>query len=319
MTKVGVGGTFNVLHRGHRRLLDVAMENGDLVAVGLMSDAYCERNKAVALPYERREAAVRAYLEGRGAVFTIAPIDEREGTAPSDPGLDVLVVSQETEAAGKGINALRQRNGLRPVRIVTVPYVLADDYRPISSSRVLSGEIDQEGRLLRPLRVNVGSLNPVKLAAARNVVQRFHSLLEVSAVAVPRRVGEQPWGQEAEEGAIARARECLGSADLGIGIEAGVWERADGLYDVQYCAVIDAMGRVSIGHGMGFRYPPALAALVRQGLSVGDACAQLFKEGDQGAGMGAIGILTNGVIDRQALTEQAVLAAMVPRIRKELY
>jgi inosine/xanthosine triphosphatase len=138
-------------------------------------------------------------------------------------------------------------------------------------------------------------------------------------VEVADKVAEQPWGKEAEQGAVARARACLGQGDLGIGIEAGVFEREDGLYDVQYCAVVDAMGRVSIGHGMGFRYPPSLAERVRQGQSVGAACAQLFEEGDQGSGMGAIGILTKGVLDREALTEQAVLAAMVPRIRKELY
>ena len=88
---------------------------------------------------------------------------------------------------------------------------------------------------------------------------------------------------------------------------------------MQHCAIVDGTGWVTKGHGMGFRYPPAIAELVRGGMTVGDACAQLFEEGDQGSGKGAIGILTNGALDRKALTEQAVLAAMVPRIRKELY
>jgi len=317
--KVGVGGTFNVLHRGHRRLLDAAIGSGDLLAVGLMSDDYCRRNKAVTLPYAEREKALREYLEKREARFTVVPLDEKEGSAPSDPGLDVLVVSQETQALGPKINDTRLRNGLPPVRLVVVPYVLADDFRPISSTRVLSGEIDTDGRLLRPLMVNVGSLNPIKVAAVREVLTRFHPQMTVNAVDVPRTVGEQPWGREAEKGAEARARECLGDGDLGVGIEAGVLEREDGLYDVQHCAIVDARGWMTKGHGMGFRYPPAVADLVRHGMTVGDACAQLFEEGDQGSGKGAIGILTNGVLDRKQLTEQTVLAAMVPRIRKELY
>jgi inosine/xanthosine triphosphatase len=214
---------------------------------------------------------------------------------------------------------MRLRNGLRPLRIIVVPYVLAEDYRPISSTRVLQGEIDAEGRLRRPLLVNVGSHNPVKVAAVREVLQRFHPQIAVNAVAVHSMVGEQPWGKEAEQGAEARALESLGKGDLGIGIEAGVLEREDGLYDVQHCVIIDGTGWTTKGHGMGFRYPPAIADLVRKGMSVGDACAQLFEEGDQGSGKGAIGILTNGALDRMALTEQAVLAAMVPRIRMELY
>jgi len=317
--KVGVGGTFNVLHRGHRRLLDVALGNGDRLAVGLMSDDYCRRNKTAVLPYAERERALSEFLKGRGARFTVVPLDEREGTAPADEELDVLVVSQETHVLGPRINDMRLCNDLAPVRIVIVPYVLAEDFRPISSSRILAGELDEEGRLLRPLRVNVGSTNPVKVSAVRDVLQRFFPRMTVNAVNVQRAVGEQPWGKEAELGAEARARECLADGDLGVGIEAGVVEREDGLYDVQHCAIVDAMGWTSRGHGMGFRYPPALAGMVRQGMAVGDACAQLFEEGDQGSGKGAIGILTNGVLDRKGLTEQAVLAAMVPRVKKELY
>lgn len=319
MMKVGLGGTFNVLHKGHRRLLEVALSNGDSLAIGLMSDDYCRRHKSVVLPYAERERALWEHLSNKGVKFTISPLNVKEGTAPSDPDLDVLVVSQETHSLGPRINDMRLRNGLRPLKIVIVPYVLAEDYRPISSTRVLQGEIDTEGRLLRPLLVNVGSQNPVKLAAVREVLQRFHPQLMVNAIAVPSSVSEQPWGNEAERGAEARARDSLGKGDLGIGIEAGVLERDDGLYDVQHCAIVDGTGWTTKGHGMGFRYPPAVADLVRKGMSVGDACAQLFEEGDQGSGKGAIGILTNGALDRAALTEQAVLAAMVPRIRKELY
>lgn len=319
MMKVGLGGTFNVLHKGHRRLLEVALSNGDHLAVGLMSDDYCRRHKSVVLPYAERERALREHLSNKGVGFTISPLNAKEGTAPSDPDLEVLVVSQETHSLGPRINDMRLRNGLRPLRIVIVPYVLAEDYRPISSTRVLQGEIDVEGRLLRPLLVNVGSQNPVKLAAVREVLQRFHPQLTVNAIAVRSSVSEQPWGNEAERGAEARARDSLGKGDLGIGIEAGVLERDDGLYDVQHCVIVDGTGWTTKGHGMGFRYPPAVADLVRKGMSVGDACAQLFEEGDQGSGKGAIGILTNGALDRAALTEQAVLAAMVPRIRKELY
>ncbi len=317
--KVGVGGTFNALHRGHRRLLEVAMSKGDELAVGLMSDEYCHRHKALVLPYGQREQALRKLLEERKVTFTITSLDRKEGTAPDDRDLEVLVVSEETASLGPRINDMRLAAGLRPVRLVIVPYVLAEDYRPISSSRVMSGEIDPEGRLLRPLRVTVGSTNPVKVAAVREVITRFHPQAVIASAEPSGHFPEQPWGAEAAQGALRRALECIGNGDLGVGIEAGVVEMEDGLYDVQHCAIVDGMGRVTRGQGMGFRYPPAIADRVRHGMSVGQACAELFEEGDQGSGMGAIGILTNGAMDRQALTEQAVLAAMVPRIRKDIY
>jgi non-canonical (house-cleaning) NTP pyrophosphatase len=40
---------------------------------------------------------------------------------------------------------------------------------------------------------------------------------------------------------------------------------------------------------------------------------------DIGEKMGAVGYLTKGKLNREELTEQAVLMALVPRIRKELY
>ncbi|TFG56580.1 MAG: DUF84 family protein, partial [Methanomassiliicoccus sp.] len=205
MMKVGTGGTFNVLHRGHRRLLDTAIALGGELTVGLMSDAYCRENKITVLPYPQREAVLSDHLKRKGACFHIVPLDVKEGTAGTDPGLEVLVVSEETHMQGPRINDLRSRNGLPPVRIVVVPYVLGDDYRPISSSRILNGDIDIEGKLLRPLRVGVGTLNPVKLSAVRDMLQRFHPKLELTVMDVPSEVGEQPWGREAEQGAMSRA------------------------------------------------------------------------------------------------------------------
>ena len=73
---------------------------------------------------------------------------------------------------------------------------------------------------------------------------------------VPSTVGEQPKGQETIKGAIARAFACIGTADYGIGLEAGVFETEQGLYDVQYCAVIDKRGMVTIGHGPGVQISP---------------------------------------------------------------
>ena len=48
--KVGIGGTFNVLHKGHRALLDKALEIGDEVVVGLTSDRFASSGRERLLP-----------------------------------------------------------------------------------------------------------------------------------------------------------------------------------------------------------------------------------------------------------------------------
>lgn len=143
---------------------------------------------------------------------------------------------------------------------------------------------------------------------------RIYGSVSVQGLDVESGVPEQPFESAVREGAVHRANNALGDADLGVGIEAGVFERIDGLFDIQYCAIIDRDGRLTVGMGQGFQYPPRIASLVRGGLTVGEAMDRAFGESDIGRKQGAIGFLTNGLLDRKTLTEGAVMAAMVPRL-----
>ena len=101
---------------------------------------------------------------------------------------------------------------------------------------------------------------------------------------------------------------------MAVGIEAGVFEMLDGLYDIQHCTIISKDGKATYGQGMGFRYPDDVAELVRNGLSVGEAMKEIYGSTEIGKKQGAIGLLSKGLIDRKTLTEQSVTAAMIPRI-----
>jgi inosine/xanthosine triphosphatase len=317
--KAGLGGTFNVLHRGHRALVDRAFEVADEVLVGITSDAMASRSKACVRPLEERKRDLESYLRTKGDNWTLLVIERPDEHVDVRDDISALIVSPETVVTGEKINRAREARGLRPLRLVEVPHVLADDFLPIAARRIIAGEIDAEGRLLRTLKVNVGSLNPVKLIAAKRVLSELFDDIEVNGADVGSGVPDQPWEGDTRKGAMIRASRALENADLGIGLEAGVFETPDGLYDVQFCAVVDRRGVFSIGHGMGFRYPNAVAEIVRGGSTVGAAIKELYGKERDGRKDGAIGYLTCGVMDRTALAEQAVMAAMVPRIRKEMY
>lgn len=317
--KVGLGGTFNIFHRGHRALLDKAFEVGDHVIIGITSDEFARQRKDDVRPLNDRREGVEAYLRSKGENWTVIVIGSVAGDMDRRTDISALVVSPETRRSAQAINLDRIANGLGPLQLVEVPHILADDFLPISANRVMNGEIDAEGNLLRPLRVNVGSLNAIKVDAVRNVLSRFYQKVEVRGVDATSGVGEQPREEETRKGAMQRAAQALQGADLGIGLEAGVFATEDGLYDIQYCAVIDHRGRFTIGHGMGFRYPPAVEEQVDEGWTVGRALQELYDWERDGKKEGAIGFLTKGVLGRTELAEQAVLAAMVPRIRRELY
>ncbi len=165
------------------------------------------------------------------------------------------------------------------------------------------------------------STNPVKVAATKTAFRRVFRIVNVKAVEVPRHVRPQPFEHETAAGAIARARAAIGNGDYGVGIEAGLfWDEAAKDYlDVQYCAIVDKRDLLSIGHGPGFRYPPTVLAAVRAGKTVGEAMAAVAGTKDIGRAEGAVGWLSRGAMDRTRLTEAAVLMALIPRIRRELY
>lgn len=317
--KVGVGGTFNVLHRGHRALLDRAFESGDDVVVGLTTDAFAAGRKQKVLPYDRRKEGLESYLRTKDRPWSVVPIDTPAGNTDDKSEVSALIISPETLPGAEAINEARRRKGLDPLRLIVVPHVLAEDCVPISAGRILAGEIDREGVLLRPLVVNVGSENRIKVDAVRNVLSKLYSEVEVRGVEVSTSVPEQPRGEQTRQGAMERAREAIGGADFGIGLEAGVFDTPGGLYDIQYCAVIDKRGRHTVGHGSGFKYPPAVAEKVSEGWTVGKSFRELYSWEKDGKKEGAISYLTNGVLKRTELAEQAVLAAMVPRIKRDLY
>lgn len=314
MKTAAVAGTFDVLHDGHRALIRRAFEISDDVVVGITSDRMASKGRDEYVPMEIRRRELEAFLNTLGR-YTLFELDDIYGPDEIMDDVQVLVVSEETLPNGNLLNERRVSRGLEPMELSVVPLVRSGDSK-ISSSAILRGEYGRSGRR-DVMDIAVGSANRVKVAAVRTVMEKVYGDVRITAVDVPSGVPDQPFGDQTHQGSENRAKAALGDHDMAVGIEAGVFEMLDGLYDIQHCTVISRDGKVTYGHGSGFRYPDRIAELVRRGMTVGDAVHEVYGNTDIGKRQGAVGLLSKGLIDRKTLTEQSVTAAMIPRIWDE--
>ena len=148
---VAMGGTFDIIHRGHITLLSNAFEISDKVIIGLTSDEFAKkRGKTLINNYETRLANLTEtiFKEFPNSSFQISKLDNDFGPAVLEPEVQALVVSDETSSQGDVLNDLRDKKNLSPVEVVTVPMHLAKDGSRISTTRIKNSEIDSEGNLL---------------------------------------------------------------------------------------------------------------------------------------------------------------------------
>ena len=164
MKKVILGGTFDIVHKGHRTLLEKSIELGGELKIGLTSDGFARKVKGEILnDFEKRRQNLENFLlEKFKKRAEIVKIENIFGQTLKED-FDYLVVSEETFANALKINKEREKLAKQPIEVVKIPMVLAEDKKPISCTRIKKGEIDTEGNLCPFCKIIQGQLKAFKI------------------------------------------------------------------------------------------------------------------------------------------------------------
>ncbi|MCS7129455.1 MAG: pantetheine-phosphate adenylyltransferase [Candidatus Caldarchaeum sp.] len=150
-TLAALGGTFSTLHAGHMALLLTAFCKAEKVLIGVSSDSFASKlSKNHPIPaYEERVRNLKRFLDEQGWLgrSQIIPLEDPYGPSVEDPTIEALVVSPATAGRAVEINAKRAERMMRPLEVLVCPLVVAEDGRPISTTRVMAGEVSVDGKV----------------------------------------------------------------------------------------------------------------------------------------------------------------------------
>ena len=180
------------------------------------------------------------------------------------------------------------------------------------------------GIVLEPKTVIVASTNPVKVEVARRAFtmvfpqEEFVFKEAKSESGVP----DQPIGEETRKGAtnrVAVIKEKHPDADFWIGQEGGLFREGDRLYNRAWIAIADRTGITAESSTSHFYLPPKIAKYIHDGMELGDANDKFFGTTNIKQGIGGLGHLTDGIINRTEYYLQAAVIALSELKHREWY
>ena len=191
---------------------------------------------------------------------------------------------------------------------------LCDNIECIEKAQILRG--GPAGHKLKV--INVGSENPIKIKAVEEVINNLIGKILIKGIDINSKVSPHPIGlEETTKGAINRAKGAYehSSCIYGIGIEAGLIKINNKYLDIHICAVYDGFD-YSIGTSRGFELPMEIVNKIKNSVECSLAVKELYGLENIGQKEGIIGYLTNGSLNRIDLCKDAVLCALIPKIKK---
>jgi inosine/xanthosine triphosphatase len=172
------------------------------------------------------------------------------------------------------------------------------------------------------MKVVIASHNPVKIRAVETALslQFPECACNLLPVHVDSGVSDQPLSDsETRQGACNRAdnaRSQQPDADFWVGIEGGIATLDGQLIAFAWMSVLGPGDKRGLARTTSLQLPPAIKALVDQGMELGEANDRVFSTINSKHQGGAFGLLTRGLYTRESVYTEALVMALIPFVNK---
>lgn len=159
------------------------------------------------------------------------------------------------------------------------------------------------------MQIAIGTTNKAKTQAVEFIVKKYFTQTMFTHIKAASEVSEQPMTtEETRLGAINRAKNAMREtgADLSFGLEGGVTEIDGIMYVCNWGALILADGSLITAAGAQIILPEEIAQEIRTGKELGPVMEAYTQRRDIRQHIGAVGIFTQGIVDRQAMFEHII-------------
>jgi len=140
---VGLGGTFDHLHEGHKFLLKIALSISEFVEIGLTSQDLLKNKQYFSKleDYQTRKNNLKDYINSIAGLNRINIVEISNwfdmDKYAQDPEYDGLVVSQETYDNALKLNENRMKKGLKPLVLIVIPLIKDKNNNKLSSTFII--------------------------------------------------------------------------------------------------------------------------------------------------------------------------------------
>jgi len=143
------GGTFDLLHVGHKDFLTQIFEKSERTIIGLSSDEYTAQKNLEIQSFENRKTDLIIFLDTFAKdCYEILEINDVFGPLLNkNLKVEALFVTPETEKGAKMVNNKRQELSLNALKIEIINMKKSENGQTISSTRIRKGEINRDGHV----------------------------------------------------------------------------------------------------------------------------------------------------------------------------